>query len=129
MDYPKPDIQSTLTTGISVSGDGGYDTHFAAIGREYPDIDLAIMENGQYDKGWRYIHLMPEQLPQAIGDLAPKRVLTYHNSKSALANHPWTAPMENILAASAGQGWKLLTPMIGEAVRLDEEQTFRPWWR
>ena len=47
---------------IYLSGDGGYDTHFAEIGEKFPGIDLAVMENGQYDRDWRYIHLMPDEL-------------------------------------------------------------------
>lgn len=114
---------------IFVSGDGGRDTHFAEIGREYPGIDLAIMENGQYDKDWKYIHQMPDELPASIDEIAPRRVLTYHHSKFALANHPWTEPMDRILEASVGKEWKLLTPMIGEAVLLDQNQTFGAWWK
>ena len=40
--------------------DGGYDTHYAEIGNRFPNIDLAILENGQYDKEWSLIHLMPQ---------------------------------------------------------------------
>lgn len=34
--------------------DGGYDTHYAEIGNRFPNIDLAILENGQYDKEWSW---------------------------------------------------------------------------
>ena len=114
---------------IFVSGDGGYDTHFADIGRQFPGIDLAIMENGQYDPDWKYIHTTPDLLPQAIDDLGPKRVMSYHNAKFALANHPWTEPMELLLNASEGRSWELLTPKIGQEVLLDTHPSFTPWWR
>ena len=42
--------------------DGGYDTHYAEIGNRFPNIDLAILENGQYDKEWSLIHLMPQYM-------------------------------------------------------------------
>ncbi|AVM54086.1 L-ascorbate metabolism protein UlaG (beta-lactamase superfamily) [Bacteroides zoogleoformans] len=113
---------------IFVSGDGGYDDRFARYGKAYPDIDLAIMENGQYDKGWRHIHVLPSELPQAISDLAPRRVLTYHNSKYALANHSWTEPLDSIYANAEGKSWQLLTPRIGEAIQLDRQQSFDKWW-
>lgn len=113
---------------IFVSGDGGYDDRFRQIGEKYPGIDLAIMENGQYNESWRYIHTLPSQLPTAISDLNPRRVLTYHNSKYSLANHAWTAPLDSIYEHSKGQPWQLLTPRIGEPVRLTEQQSFNKWW-
>ena len=114
---------------IFISGDGGYDGRFAQFGAQYPDIDLAIMENGQYDAGWRHIHTMPDELPQAIDELSPKRVLTYHNSKYALANHTWNEPLDSIYEHAAGKSWQLLTPRIGELIHLREEsQTFTKWW-
>ncbi|MBQ9665767.1 MAG: MBL fold metallo-hydrolase [Bacteroidaceae bacterium] len=113
---------------IFVSGDGGYDERFKQIGEKYPDIDLAVMENGQYDEGWRHIHTLPCELPTAISDLGARRVLTYHNSKYALANHPWTAPLDSIYEHAKGQPWQLLTPRIGEPILLDEQQKFEKWW-
>ena len=113
---------------IFVSGDGGYDERFKRFGEHYPGIDLAIMENGQYDEGWRHIHTLPRELPTAISELGARRVLTYHNSKYALANHSWTEPLDSIYTAAKGQPWQLLTPRIGEQVRLDEQQTFGKWW-
>ena len=113
---------------ILVTGDGGYDGRFKRFGEQYPNIDLAIMENGQYDKNWQYIHTLPEQLPAAINELHPRRVLTYHHAKYALAKHAWTAPLDSIYAHAQGQPWQLLTPRIGEPIRLDEEQRFEKWW-
>ena len=113
---------------IFVSGDGGYDERFKQIGEQYPNIDLAIMENGQYDEGWHYIHTLPRELPQAISDLGAKKVLTYHNSKYALANHSWAEPLDSIYEHAKGQPWQLLTPRIGEPIRLNEQQSFGKWW-
>ena len=45
---------------IYIGGDGGYDTHYAEIGNRFPGIDLAILENGQYNEEWSLIHLMPQ---------------------------------------------------------------------
>ena len=113
---------------IFVSGDGGYDERFKKISEQFPDIDLAIMENGQYDEGWHYIHTLPRELPTAISELGARRVLTYHHSKYALANHAWTEPLDSIYEHAKGQPWHLLTPRIGEQIRLDEHQTFQKWW-
>jgi hypothetical protein len=35
-----------------------------------------------------------------------------------------------LAAASAGRPYRLLTPVIGDVVRLDDAgQSFAPWWR
>lgn len=109
----------TPTQTIFIGGDGGYDTHFAAIAKQYPIIDLALIENGQYNEDWRYIHLLPEDVVRAIGDLNPKSVITGHNSKYALARHSWREPMERIISAAPKYSIPLLTPSIGQIVYLE----------
>ena len=84
---------------VYLAGDGGYDAHFAEIGHRFAPIDLAVVENGQYNADWRYIHLMPEKLPDAIRDLRPARVLTVHHSKFALSRHAWDEPLKNAAEA------------------------------
>lgn len=103
---------------IYLSGDGGYDDHFKAISQRFPKIDLALMENGQYGKDWRYIHMMPEDLGKAIGDLNPKAVIAGHNSKYALAYHPWDEPIKALDSASVGKPYTLLKPKIGAVISL-----------
>ena len=96
----------------------------------FAPIDLAVVENGQYNADWRYIHLMPEKLPDAIRDLRPARVLTVHHSKFALSRHAWDEPLKNAAEAAAGDGFVLLQPMIGEIVPLaDTVRRYEAWWR
>ena len=115
---------------VYLAGDGGYDAHFAEIGRRFAPIDLAVVENGQYNADWRYIHLMPEKLPDAIRDLRPARVLTVHHSKFALSRHAWDEPLKNAAEVAAGDGFVLLQPMIGEIVPLaDTVRRYEAWWR
>lgn len=109
----------TLSKRIYISGDGGYDTHFREIGERFPNIDLALMENGQYNKDWRYIHLMPDEQLKAIKDLSPKQLITGHNSKYALAKHAWDEPMNMIRDAAKRDSLPLLMPKIGEIVSLN----------
>lgn len=123
-------LLDTPARRIYLSGDGGYDSHFAEIGARFAPIDLAVLENGQYNADWRYIHLMPDDLVRTIGDLKPARVVTVHHSKYALSRHPWDEPQELIAQAAARDSLPLLTPHIGEVVRLDDSaQTFDAWWR
>lgn len=114
---------------IFIGGDGGYDKHFAEVGLKFGPIDLAILENGQYNQNWKYIHLMPDKMQQAFTDLKAKRLFTVHNSKFALANHPWDEPLINVQKMSNETGISLITPMIGEQINLkDSSQRFSTWW-
>lgn len=114
---------------IYIGGDGGYDTHFADIGRRFENIDLAIIENGQYDEGWKYIHLLPEHLSQVFADLKAKTYLTIHHSKYALGNHPWDEPLKNAYDISQRDSVDLIIPMIGEKVTLgDQSRMIHKWW-
>lgn len=120
----------TPSLKIYIGGDGGYDTHFAEIGKQFPDIDIAIMENGQYNNDWKYIHLMPEYLVKAIKDLNPRKVFTVHNSKYALARHAWTEPLDNIASAAEKDSINLYMPVIGEVVDLNnEKKEINKWWK
>lgn len=115
---------------IYLGGDSGYDTHFADIKNRFGTIDLAILENGQYNNDWKYIHLVPEDLVKAVKDLQPRRLFTVHNSRYALAMHAWYEPLENISKAAEKDSIHLMTPMIGEPVVLkDSAQTFKKWWQ
>jgi L-ascorbate metabolism protein UlaG (beta-lactamase superfamily) len=119
----------TRTRNIFISGDGGYGTHFAEIGRRFESIDLAIMENGQYNTEWSTSHLMPQYLVQAVKELHPRKLITVHNSKYTLSTHFWNDPLVNISLAAEEENFNLLTPMIGEVVYLnDDTQIFSKWW-
>lgn len=88
-------------TIVYVGGDSGYGTHFAEIGKRYPQIDLAVLENGQYNEDWRYIHTLPAQLPKVIHDLHAAVALPVHNGKFALSRHAWDEPVRKIKEAAA----------------------------
>jgi L-ascorbate metabolism protein UlaG (beta-lactamase superfamily) len=122
-------ILQTTSKTIYISGDGGYGTHFAEIGRRFGTIDLAIMENGQYNSAWSTNHLMPAYLVRAVSELRPRKLITVHNSKYTLSSHRWDEPLINISTAAELESINLLTPMIGEPVYLDDDsQTFGRWW-
>ena len=122
-------ILKTPSLCIYLGGDSGYDSHYAAIGQKYPGIDLAILDNGQYDAAWRYIHNHPEDVLQAAKDLGAKRIFPVHSSKFALAAHDWDAPLKRITMLNRDLHIPLITPKIGACVYLqDTDQTFTPWW-
>lgn len=101
---------------IYLAGDGGYGAHFAEIGRRFPDIDLAVLENGQYDHAWRYIHTMPRFLAREASDLGARSVVTVHHAKYALARHPWDEPLENARRLAGAGPWRVLQPLIGQVL-------------
>ena len=122
-------ILQTPTFKIYVGGDSGYDTHFAQIGTRFGSFDLAILDNGQYNLAWQAIHMLPNEVLIAAKDLNAKRVLPGHSSKFVLAQHPWDEPLKKITELNQVVGLPLVTPMIGEAVNLDDEkQVFKQWW-
>ncbi|HQW25907.1 MAG TPA: MBL fold metallo-hydrolase [Saprospiraceae bacterium] len=115
---------------IFIGGDSGYDKHFAEIGNTFGGFDLAIMENGQYNKNWKHIHLMPHEILQAAKELKAKRIFPVHSSKFVLGNHAWDAPLELITENNKKENLNIITPMIGEKVDLDNhDQAFSHWWK
>lgn len=122
-------LLQTPTMKIYMGGDSGYDTHFAEIGKRFGEIDLAFLENGQYDHKWKYIHSEPEQVIQAAKDLMVKSFIPVHSCKFALATHPWDEPLQRITKANENEKLRMLTPMIGELVDIkNSTQIFKQWW-
>jgi L-ascorbate metabolism protein UlaG (beta-lactamase superfamily) len=118
----------TPTQKIYIGGDSGYDFHFKEIGKTHGPFNLAILECGQYDKSWKYIHMMPEEVVQAAQDLQAKKLLAVHWGKFALANHAWDDSITRVYKAAQQNNMPLLTPMIGEKLKIDGEQQFSKWW-
>jgi L-ascorbate metabolism protein UlaG (beta-lactamase superfamily) len=122
-------VLTTPKLNIYAGGDSGYDTHFADIGKKYGPFDIAILDNGQYDKSWKYIHMLPDEVLKASKDLNAKRLMPIHSAKFVLANHAWDDPLLQISKANESVGMPLVTPMIGEVVYLnDTTQVFKSWW-
>ena len=111
-------LVETPRGSIFIGGDSGYGPHFSEIGRRFPKIDLAILENGQYDRRWAHIHTLPEELPRVVADLGARQVLTVHHSKYALAHHAWDEPLRNEQRLQEAGGCSLLVAPLGEIVPL-----------
>lgn len=124
------------TKKIFFGGDSGYGAHFAEFGKKFGAIDLAFLENGQYNTQWAKIHAFPHQTLQIAQDLNAKAIMPVHNAKFKLSTHEWNAPLEHIytLYMSGKYDFALRTPKIGEIVPLwsdksDKKAHFSPWWR
>ncbi|WP_439484264.1 MBL fold metallo-hydrolase [Cyclobacterium plantarum] len=116
---------------LYVGGDSGYDTHFKELGKKFSGFDLAILDNGQYNEGWKELHMFSHEVLQAGNDLNAKRIMPVHSGKFTLANHPWDEPLETIVALNEENfHCPIVTPRIGEVVMLnDSTQTLSRWWR
>ncbi len=114
---------------VFLGGDSGYDSHYAQIGKTHGPFDLAILENGQYDKSWALIHAMPEETAQAARELNTRAMVPVHWGKFQLSLHDWDEPIERLIKARQATDPALLTPMIGEPVVIGAPQVFRAWWR
>ena len=114
---------------IFIGGDSGYDTHFEKIGAEHGPFDLAILECGQYNKSWKYIHMMPEQTVQAAIDLKAKTMMPVHWAKFALSLHAWDEPIQRVTKEAHRLEVSIIHPMIGELVDLSNFGAQTEWWK
>ncbi len=121
-------VLHTPVRKVFLGGDSGYDAHFKVIGNAYGPFDLAILENGQYNKYWKHIHMMPEEVVQAALDLRARTLLPVHWSKFSLSTHAWDEPIIRLMAEAANKGVAVLHPMIGEALFLDHPAPPTAWW-
>ncbi|RXK48801.1 MBL fold metallo-hydrolase [Aquirufa rosea] len=122
-------VLKTNQYNLFLGGDSGYDSHFKSIGEQYGPFDLALIEQGQYNQAWKYIHLMPEEIFTVAQELQAKKIFAGHNSKFKLSVHPWDEPMKLLWGNSQQQEIPIITPKIGEVVYLNRNnQVFSRWW-
>jgi len=122
-------VLQTPSKKIFIGGDSGYDTHFAKIGAEHGPFDLVLLECGQYNKSWKYIHMMPEQTVQAAIDLKAKTLMPVHWGKFALSLHAWDEPIQRVTKEAHRLNVPIIHPMIGEEVDLDNFGVQQEWWK
>lgn len=121
-------LLETPSGKVYIGGDSGYDEHFKTIGLIHGPIDLAILECGQYNRYWKHIHMMPEEVAQAAADLQARTLLPVHWSKFNLSLHAWDEPIQRVTAASERMSIPVIHPMIGQVVRWQEAQVYTKWW-
>ncbi len=113
---------------LFLGGDSGYDEFFGEIGEKFDGFDIALLECGQYNKMWPYIHMQPEQTAQAAIDLKAKVLMPVHYSKFALAFHAWNEPPLLVSEAAKAKGLQITTPMIGEKVIVGDHYPSSRWF-
>jgi len=121
-------IQSE-NTNTFFSGDGGYGTHLKEIGDKFGPFDFAMMECGQYNEQWSKIHMLPEEIPQALSDLNCQVFMPIHWGAFKLALHDWTEPVEILKKSIKPDEIKMATPKIGEQFVLGDSIPGDEWWK
>lgn len=122
-------VLTTSNKKIFIGGDSGYDSHFKTIGEKFGPFDVAILESGQYNQYWKFIHMIPEETVQAARDLKAKNLLPVHWGKFSLSLHAWDEPITKVLNKARQTGVNVLHPMIGEPVFPGKENLFEEWWK
>ena len=113
---------------IYLGGDSGFDEHFKEIGNKYGPFDIALLEAGQYNPMWPYIHMTPEQAVQAAIDLKASALMPVHWGKFSLAMHGWKEPIERVRKKAAELNIPVLSPRIGEMIHIGSILKEDSWW-
>lgn len=121
-------IIQTNSKKIFISGDSGNFDEFKKIGKKYGPFDLMFVENGQYDKAWIDIHMLPEQSIQAGINSNAKILVPIHWGKYDLSVHPWKEPIQRFTKEAKIKKQKILTPKIGSIFSLDDSSKNEDWW-
>jgi L-ascorbate metabolism protein UlaG (beta-lactamase superfamily) len=111
---------------VYISGDSAYGPHFAEIGRRFPNIGLAFIENGQYDRRWPDVHMRPEESAQAAADVKAAHVVPVHWGAYPMAFHPWDEPVRRIIAALRALRLHPMTPIQGQV--FDQRTQTDEWY-
>lgn len=113
-------------------GDTGYTKSFAEIGADHGPFDLTLMPIGAYHPAWPDIHMNPEEAVRAHrdladhGDAAGGLLVPIHWATFRLAPHPWSEPVERLLAAAGQAGVPLAIPRPGQ--RVERQPATERWW-
>ena len=103
---------------IYFGADSGYASHFAEIGKLFPDIDLALIGIGAYKPGFmmKEIHTSPKEAAQAFDDLGARHMLPMHFGTYDLSDEPISEPYHHIqrIFVEARRDNRLQLPAVGE---------------
>ena len=100
------------------SGDGGFGEHFAELHERFGDIDLAIMECGQYNEKWHTIHMFPEESVQAAAILNARLAVPVHWGAYTLSDHAWDDPPRRFAIRATELGVNFRIPKLNEIIEL-----------
>lgn len=113
-------------------GDTGYTKSFTEIGVDHGPFDLTLLPIGAYHPAWPDIHMNPEEAVRAHLDMAEADsglLVPIHWATFRLAPHPWSEPVERLLAAADPARVPVAVPRPGERVDRDSASASDQWWR
>jgi L-ascorbate metabolism protein UlaG (beta-lactamase superfamily) len=113
---------------LYLGGDSGYGDHFREIGEKWGPFDLAVLESGQYNASWPFIHMMPDETVRASADLRARLLMPVHWGKFCLSLHPWDEPPRLVREFASAAGVPVTSPRIGEPVDWKGDFPELPWW-
>lgn len=111
---------------IYYTGDTAFGNHFAKIAEKVGNVDIAFVENGQYDERWRDNHMMPFETAQVPKILGAKYFIPVHWGAYAMALHPWDDPVEKSVPLVKNEGITPITPLQGQV--FDVTTPTDNWW-
>lgn len=113
-------------------GDTGYTKSFTEIGVDHGPFDLTLLPIGAYHPAWPDIHMNPEEAVRAHLDMAEADsglLVPIHWATFRLAPHPWSEPVERLLAAADPARVPVAVPRPGERVDRASASASDQWWR
>ena len=114
---------------VYYTGDTGYGEFYSEIYEKLGDMDLLLLENGQYDNAWESIHMHPEQAIEAAKTVHAAWVIPVHWGAYTLANHPWDDSIRRMTSKGRAAGLNIATPKIGEIVDYNAIGRYQEnWW-
>lgn len=121
-------VFKTASENIYFTGDGGYGTHFKAVGDLLGPFDFAFVECGQYNQDWHLIHMFPEEAIQAAKEAKVTKIMPVHWGGFSLAQHLWKEPVEGFIAEAKKENIVFSTPQLGELFTTKSNLSSQNWW-
>lgn len=106
-------LQANSNT-VFISGDTGFSNHFQEIHDAFGDMDLAIMECGQYGEHWHHLHMFPEEAVEACEILHAKLAIPVHWGAYVLSTHPWKEPPRRFEKRAIERDVNYIIPVINQ---------------
>lgn len=111
---------------IYYTGDTAFGKHFEQIAERVGKVDIAFVENGQYDTRWEDSHMLPEQSAQVAKIVNAKYFVPVHWGAYAMALHPWDDPVQKSLPLVKIYGITPITPLQGQVFDITSQTD--NWW-
>jgi len=113
---------------VYYGADSGEWDGFAEIGKQFGPFELSMLEIGASDPLWPDVHMGPDGAVRSFRALGGHGMLMpIHWGLFDLAFHPWTQPIERVLAAQDIRVWSPTPGIPSDVVR--GEQIRSGWWR